>query len=380
MFGQILAIIRNTFFESIRQPIALVLLVVATLGLIFSNLLAGFTMEDDQRMMIDLGLSTVFICGTLLAAFIATNVLNREIENRTVLTVISKPVSRPLFVLGKYLGVAAALLLVTIYMCFVFMLVEMAGVRQTVRDPYHVPVIVFGTVVGLVGVGASVWCNYFYGKVFASMAITIVTPLIGLAYLLCLLFDHGFTRQPIGLAFDGQLWIALAGITMAILVLTSIAIAASTRLGQVLTLCVTVGIFVLGMLSDWMFGRPIRAIEAMWQQRASARDLTEVVEQTQIIHLVTGQVDQRTVEKEVVQPGVDLSSMADGLWERVEYASYWIGYSVLTNFQSFWFSDALTQGHVVPLNLLWGVLGYGLIYITAVLSLSVILFQRREVG
>ena len=91
MFGQTLAIIRNTFFESIRQPILLVMLVVATIGLIFCNLLAGFTMEDDQRMMVDLGLSTVFVCGTILAAFIATNVLNREIENLTALTVISKP-------------------------------------------------------------------------------------------------------------------------------------------------------------------------------------------------------------------------------------------------------------------------------------------------
>ncbi|MCZ6543854.1 MAG: ABC transporter permease, partial [Planctomycetota bacterium] len=125
MFGQTLAIIRNTFFESIRQPIMLVVLVVATIALIFSNLLAGFTMEDDQRMMIDLGLSTIMLCGTLLAAFIATNVLNREIENRTVLTVISKPVSRPVFVLGKYLGVAGALALAMVYMSLVFLLVEM---------------------------------------------------------------------------------------------------------------------------------------------------------------------------------------------------------------------------------------------------------------
>jgi len=380
MFGQTIAIFRNTFFESIRQPITLVLLVVATLGLIFSNLLAGFTMEDDQRMMIDLGLSTVFICGTLLAAFIATNVLNREIENRTALTVISKPVSRPLFVVGKFLGVAAALLLVTVYMSFIFMLVEMHGVRQTVRDPHHVPVLVFGSVVALLGLGASVWCNYFYGKVFASTVVTIVTPLIGLAYLLCLMFDPGFTRQPISMAFDEQMWIALAGITMAIMVLTAIAIAASTRLGQVMTLCVTVGIFVLGMLSDWIFGRPIRAIEAMWLQRASARELTEIIEQTQIIQLVTGEVDRRVVEKEVVLPGIELSSMADGLWERLEYAACWIAYSVLPNFQSFWFSDALTQGHVIPLKLLWGVVGYGLIYITAALCLAVILFQRREVG
>ncbi len=380
MFGQTIAIFRNTFFESIRQPISLVLLVVATLGLIFSNLLAGFTMEDDQRMMIDLGLSTVFICGTLLAAFIATNVLNREIENRTALTVISKPVSRPLFVIGKFLGVAAALLLVTLYMSFVFMLVEMHGVRQTVRDPHHVPVLVFGTVVALLGLGASVWCNYFYGKVFASTVITIVTPLIGLAYLLCLMFDPGFARQPISMGFDGQMWIALAGITMAIMVLTAIAIAASTRLGQMMTLCVTVGMFLLGMLSDWIFGRAIRRMETLWLQRASVRELTQIVEQPQIIHLVTGEIDERIVEKEVMLPGIELSSMADGLGERLEYGLYWIAYSVLPNFQTFWFSDALTQGHVIPMKLLWGVVGYGLVYIVAAMSLAVILFQRREVG
>ena len=95
----------------------------------------------------------------LLAAFIATNVLNREIENRTVLTVIAKPVSRPLFVVGKFLGVAGALALATIYMGCVFLLVEMHGVLQTVRDPIHQPVLVFGIGAGVLGLAVGVWCN-----------------------------------------------------------------------------------------------------------------------------------------------------------------------------------------------------------------------------
>src|SRR6476619_3674644 len=99
MFEQLLAISRNTFFESIRQPIVLVLLIVAALAILLSNPLSSFTMEDDQRMYVDLGLATVFLAGTLLAAFIATGVLTREIENRTVLTVVSKPVGRPLFII-----------------------------------------------------------------------------------------------------------------------------------------------------------------------------------------------------------------------------------------------------------------------------------------
>ena len=379
MFGQTLAIIRNTFFESIRQPILLVMLVVATIGLIFCNLLAGFTMEDDQRMMVDLGLSTVFLCGTLLAAFIATNVLNREIENLTVLTVISKPVARPVFVLGKFLGVAGALVLATVYLSFVFLLVEMHGVLETVRQPIHLPVIVFGVGAGGLSVAAALWCNYFYGKVFSSTVICLVTPLAGLAYLFSLMFDTGFAVQPISVSFDGQLWLALTSIMMAILVLTAIAIAASTRLGQVLTLCTTLGIFLLGMLSDWMFGRELNRIREMWLQRASALGQTEIISETRLVELAsTGEVQTKT--EQIEQALAPLSSFADGLAERIEYAAYWTAYAVLPNFQVFWLSDGVTQDHVIPPGYVGLTLIYGPLYILAALSVAVILFQRREVG
>jgi hypothetical protein len=378
MIGQTLAIIRNTFFESIRQPITLVILAAATLGVIFSNLLAGFTMEDDQRMMVDLGLSTVFLCGALLAAFIATNVLNREIENRTVLTVIAKPVSRPLFVVGKFLGVAGALALATIYMGCVFLLVEMHGVLQTVRDPIHQPVLVFGIGAGVLGLAVGVWCNYFYGVVFSSTVIAVTTPLAALAYVLCLMFDHDFSLQPIGAAFDGQLLVALTAVTMAVLVLTAIAIAASTRLGQVMTLCVTLGIFLMGMLSDWFFGRQIARVNAVWLERASTLGLTEMVTETRTIELATGEMEHVQVDLEI--PTVPLTQMADGWAERLEHAAYSGGYAILPNFQSFWFSDALTQGHLIPAGMLGQVLLYGVFYIVVAMSLAVILFQRREVG
>src|SRR5262245_14732314 len=236
MFQQTFAIIRNTFLESIRQPIMLVVLVVATILIVLANPLSAFTMQNDQRMYIDIGLATVFMCGALLAAFIATNVLGREIENRTALTVISKPVSRPLFVLGKYLGVAGALTLATAYMSFVFLLVEQHTVLQTVRDPIHVPVIVFGASAGIIGLAIGVWCNFFYNKVFSSTVICITTPLAGLAYLFSLMFRWDFSLQPINQGFKPQLWLALAALLVAILVLTAIAVAASTRLGQVMTL------------------------------------------------------------------------------------------------------------------------------------------------
>jgi hypothetical protein len=222
MIEQGLAIIRNTFFESIRQPIMLVLLIVATLALILSNPLSAFTMENDQRMLIDVGLATIFLCGALLASFIATNVLGREIYNKTALTVISKPVGRPLFVVAKFLGVAAAMIVATLYMIFVFLIVEQHGVLQTVRDPIHLPVITFGVGAVVLGLGAGVWANYCYNKVFSSTVICITTPLAGLAYVLSLNFSHDFSRQPPGEAISLSMWLALVALLMAILVLTAV--------------------------------------------------------------------------------------------------------------------------------------------------------------
>ena len=115
MFQQLLAIIRNTFFESVRQPVVLVVLVGAALLIVLSNPLSAFTMDENQRMLIDIGLATIFMSAALLSGFIATSVLGREISNKTALTVISKPVGRPLFVIGKFLGVALAMMLATLF-------------------------------------------------------------------------------------------------------------------------------------------------------------------------------------------------------------------------------------------------------------------------
>lgn len=345
MFGQLSAIIRNTFFESIRQPVMIVVLAAATLLIFLSIPLSAFTLEDDQRMYIDIGLSTIFVAGAVLAALIATNVLTREIDNRTVLTVVSKPVTRPIFFIGKYLGVALALLLATSYMALVFMIIELHGTMPTVVTPYHLPVIVFGSSAMIIGLAVGIWCNFFYGRVFASTVVCTCTPLLGLAYLFSLLFTPKFESRHISEAFKPDMWVAIACLMMGILVLTSIAVALSTRLNQVLTLLGTLIIFILGLLSDWLFGRTIRHYDQMagrFAESGAALDFTP-------------------------------SDIAI-------YTACRIGYAVVPNSQVLWLSDAVTQGVAIPRDYVLPALGYGALFIVAALSLGVILFQRREVG
>ena len=97
MFTRFLGIAGNSLTETIRQPIYGILLLVTAFLLVLNLSLAGYTFDDDNKLLKDLSLSTLLLCGLFLAAFSAAGVLSREIENKTVLTVVSKPVGRPVF-------------------------------------------------------------------------------------------------------------------------------------------------------------------------------------------------------------------------------------------------------------------------------------------
>lgn len=379
MLTQTLSIARNAFFESIRQPILLVLVLAGMLLLMLSNPLAAFTMEDDQRMLLDIGLATVFTIGILIASFVASNVLGREIENRTALTVISKPVSRPIFVIGKFIGVALAITISMVLLSLVFVMVEQQAVLQTVRTPIHVPVVVFGTLALLVGTGVAVWCNYFYGFVFSSTWLCVTVPCMFIAYVLVLNFGADFSSQDMSFAFRTEIWKALIAIVVSVLILASISIAISTRVAQLGTLSLTFMIFFLGMMSDAWFGNPIERIETTWLERASNDGQVQVVEYVRIMEKVNGDVEEVITELEEVLPNVSLSSYAVGS-EYARWAACRVGYAVVPNFQVLWLTDALTQDNVIPRTYLVRTTGYGVLYIIASISVGVILFQRREVS
>lgn len=376
MFSQAFAITRNTFFESIRQPIVFILIVVGTLLIVASGPLSAFTMDEDQRMLVDISLASVFLTGTLLSAFIATSVLGREIESGTVLTVVSKPINRPIFVIGKFLGVAGALIMTTLLLGLIFMLMEIYGTHQTVRHPVHEPIVIFGIGAAVIGILTAIWCNYFYGMVFTSTVICITTPLMILAYVLCLNFNHEFTIQPISTDFKSSLWIALIGVIAAILVLSSVAIAISTRFGQLLTITLTISIFFAGMMSDWVFGRHIEAVHSVWMERAAAAGNTTDEVSFRTVEWATGEIE--LVEQITEVATVPLTTYA-AFSEQIDLGATWAAYAIIPNFQVMWLADALTQGRLIPGSYLVRILIYGAFYIIAALGLATILFQRREV-
>ena len=71
-------------------------------------------MGEDPKMVKDSGLAIMFLVGLFAAVINAANTVSREVQSGTALAVLSKPVSRTQFILGKYLGVAGALGLLTV--------------------------------------------------------------------------------------------------------------------------------------------------------------------------------------------------------------------------------------------------------------------------
>ena len=106
-----LVILRHTFIESIIQPIYLLLLGLGATMLIVFGLLPFFTLGEDTVMFKAVALDMVLLISLIVTLFATSKSIYDEIEDRTMLTLMSKPVGRWEVLVGKYLGIIAAGLL-----------------------------------------------------------------------------------------------------------------------------------------------------------------------------------------------------------------------------------------------------------------------------
>lgn len=123
---KIRAIALNTFKEAIRDRILYLLLFFAAVCIIFSRVLALLTVGDRVKIITDVGLASLSIFGVLMAILMGTGLVYKEIDKRTIYTLLSKPIHRYQFLLGKYLGLVLTLfvmlgLMTLIFLFFIFL-------------------------------------------------------------------------------------------------------------------------------------------------------------------------------------------------------------------------------------------------------------------
>jgi ABC-type transport system involved in multi-copper enzyme maturation permease subunit len=122
-------IARTTTKEAIRQPVFLLLLLIAMLMLVILTFVPYFTFGEDVKMLKDCGLATILFAGLLLAVWTSSTSIADEIEGKTAMTLLSKPINRRQFVVGKYFGIlqAVLLLLVPLSLCFLALIFYKVG-------------------------------------------------------------------------------------------------------------------------------------------------------------------------------------------------------------------------------------------------------------
>lgn len=114
--SKVLAIALNTFREAVRNKILYFLLIFALMIMGFSTFLSDLSIAAPEKLIKDLGLASIEIFGFLIAVFVGVYLVYNELDKKTIYTIVSKPIDRYQFILGKYFG-----LLITIYVNVVIM-------------------------------------------------------------------------------------------------------------------------------------------------------------------------------------------------------------------------------------------------------------------
>lgn len=107
---RILTIARNAFRESVRDRVLYNLVLFALVLVASSILVSEISISQESQFIADLGLAAMLVFGALIAIFVGVGLVYKEIDKRTIYNILSKPVRRYQFLLGKYLGLCLTLL------------------------------------------------------------------------------------------------------------------------------------------------------------------------------------------------------------------------------------------------------------------------------
>jgi ABC-type transport system involved in multi-copper enzyme maturation permease subunit len=316
---QFITIASNAFMELVRQPIFLLLMTSSAVFEIFLATPYYFAFGDEPKLVKNSTLAVMLLAGLLGAVLSASASLAREIRTGTALAVLSKPVGRARFLLAKYAGLTVALALLTYVNLIAALLASrMAFDAYGSTDLFAVGIFVLSLVAAYALAGFS---NFFLRRPFVSDAVFGVIMMVTIGFVVINFYTKEVKPQAFATGVDWRLIPAALLVLFALWILASLALACSTRFDMIPTLAICSALFLLGIMSDYLFGRPADA----------------------------------------------------GAW----WAS--VLYTITPNWQLFWLADALETDKT---TFHWAYVGkaftYVVGYVSAALILAVLLFEERE--
>lgn len=307
--------------ELVRQPVFLLLMTATAAFEIFLATPLYFALGDEPKLVKNSVLAVMLLSGLFGAVLSASASLAREIRTGTALAVLSKPIGRAKFLLAKYVGLLAALTVIT----YVNLTAALIASRMTFDAYGSVDLPAVGIFAGGVAVAYALggFSNFFLRRPFVSDAVFALLVMVTVAAFV--IFQFTTQKQSVGEMAQVDWRLVPAGILIlfALWILAALALACSTRLDTIPTLAICSALFLLGLMSDYLFGRP------------------------------------------------------------ASHGSWWAStlYTVTPNWQLFWLADTLETGQTAYH---WGYVckafGYVVCYVGAALAVAVLLFEDRELS
>jgi ABC-type transport system involved in multi-copper enzyme maturation permease subunit len=301
---QFITIAANAFMELVRQPVFLLLMTGSLMFEIFLAVPYYFAFGDEPKLVENSALAVMLLAGLFGAVLCASSSLAREIRTGTALAVLSKPVGRARFLLAKYAGLAGALTVLAYVNLIGVLLASWMAFDAYGKTDVVALGILGGAVLAAYLLGG--FGNFFLRRNFVSDAVVALVIMVTLAAVI--IFEFTTQKESLSVA----LWI-----------LAALAIACSTRLDIIPTLAICSAFFLVGLMSDYFFGR------------------------------------------------------------RAETGSWWAStlYTIVPNWQLFWLADALATGKD---TFHWDYVGKAFIYMVgyagATLAVGTALFEERELS
>lgn len=118
--GRVLVIASNVFREVIRDRILYLLGFFGILLLLANLLLPEVAASTEDKMLLDVGLGAIGVTGLVVAVFVGTGLVNKEIEKRTVYVLTAKPLTPAEFIVGKHVGLSVVLAVMVTVMTAIY--------------------------------------------------------------------------------------------------------------------------------------------------------------------------------------------------------------------------------------------------------------------
>ena len=284
--------------ELIRQPVFLLLFTLSVIVCLILGAVPYFgfggtgidVVNFDVKMVKDGVLTVMLLSGLFAAVICASTSLAKEISSGTAMVVLSKPVGRMHFVVGKFLGVAGALTVGTYLNLLAVLLASRMG-YYAYGNPDIIGVL---TILGFMFIAcvAAGFLNYFLRKPFVPTCVTLLVVMLTLGFLTVCAMDKqrawwvmdsgedmsaGFMdiwvftdaagtdsrgealgseeKDDFAAGVDwGMIQLSLL-ILFALWLLSALALLCSTRLSWLPTMSICSGVFLLGLMSDYLLGR-----------------------------------------------------------------------------------------------------------------------------